>query len=115
MAELIINIPDDKLDYILEGLAIRFGYPPEVQNPEFNPYMVDNPDYDPEKPEDPETNPILIPGEGYNGVESVENPQSKKDFAKERIIEFIKFETAHGYRLKASREIEDQVAPIELI
>ena len=113
MATLNINIPDDKLDYILDGLAARYSYSAEIPNPEYNPIMQDNPDYDPGQPES-ESNPVLIPGVGYNGIETIPNPQSKAAFAKERIIDFIKYEVSHGYKIIAQEGINNTVDQITL-
>ena len=76
MATITINIPTDKEDWVLDGFAIRFGYPA----------MVDNPDYDDQLPVDPETNPLTI-----------DNPETLQAFAKRMIIHMIKSEANVGH------------------
>lgn len=50
MAQFCINIPDDKLDEVLNAMGAQYNYQA----------IVDNPDFDPELPEDPDTNPSTI-------------------------------------------------------
>jgi hypothetical protein len=76
MANITITIPVDKEDWVLEGLAIRFGYQD----------AVDNPDFDDQQPVDSETNPLTIP-----------NPETKPKFAKRMIIHMIKNEANAGH------------------
>ena len=76
MAQLIINIPEDKKDWVLDGLAIRYGYDTSIGNPM----------YDDQLPIDASTNPLYIA-----------NPQNKAQFAKSTLIEHIKREVIQGY------------------
>ena len=50
MAQITFNIPDDKLDEVLNAMGAQYNYQA----------IVDNPDFDPELPEDPDTNPSTI-------------------------------------------------------
>jgi len=70
MATITFNIPDDKIQDIINAFAssINMYYD-----------QVNNPDFDPSKPEDPTTNPKTIP-----------NPVSKSKFTKQCIIDYIK-------------------------
>jgi len=79
MATITINIPVDKEEWVLNGLAIRYGHEDTIPNPLF----------DEELEEDSSTNPATIP-----------NPQSKAQFAKARIIDHIKAEVTQGYILQ---------------
>ena len=54
MAQFCINIPDDKLDEVLNAMGAQYNYQA----------IVDNPDFDPELPEDPDTNPSTITNPG---------------------------------------------------
>lgn len=76
MAQIIINIPEDKVDWVLDGFAKRYKYLENIVNPEFDESI----------PEDPVTNPSTIP-----------NPQNKAGFAKSWLIEMIKREAAQGH------------------
>lgn len=76
MATITINIPVDKEDWVLDGFAIRFGYEA----------LVANPAYDSEQPEDPITNP-----------QTIDNPETKAQFAKRMIIHMIKSEANVGH------------------
>ena len=76
MAQLIINIPEDKKDWVLDGMALRYGYDSSIANPLFDDQLA----------VDPSTNPLFIV-----------NPQSKAAFAKETLIEHIKREVIQGY------------------
>lgn len=74
MAQIIINLDNLPLaiaQEVLEAFSSRYGYADQIQNPL----------YDDTQPIDPITNPVSIP-----------NPQTKKDFAKSIIIEWIKRE-----------------------
>ena len=76
MATITINIPVDKEDWVLDGFAIRFAYQETVDNPDFdNQLLVDS-----------ETNPLTI-----------DNPESKPQFAKRMIIHMIKNEANIGH------------------
>jgi len=114
MAQLIITIPDDKASYILNGLALRFHYQDQIQNPDYNLDMISNPAFDASIGEDPSTNPLMIPGPNYNDIEFIPNPETKAQFARKKVIEFIKYEVAHGYRIEASGPIADTVNAITL-
>lgn len=76
MATITINIPVDKEDWVLDGFAVRFGYPTQVPNP----------DYDDQIPVDPVTNPVMI-----------DNPENKQAFAKRMIIHMIKTSANDGH------------------
>ena len=76
MATITINIPVDKEEWVLDGLALSYNY---IEN-------IENPLFDSELPEDPIENPFLIP-----------NPQSKAAFVKEHIIEKLKYDATHGH------------------
>ena len=76
MAQITINIPVDKEDWVLDGFAERFGYLVNVSNPLFDEGL----------PEDPDTNPLTIP-----------NPESKQAFAKRMIIDLIKDYANQGH------------------
>ena len=69
MAQFVINIPDNKINEIVDILTIRFGYNEDI----------DNPDFDDQEPTDPVENPRTIP-----------NPESKVQFSKRMVINFIK-------------------------
>lgn len=91
MASININIPDDKAQWLVQGLATRFGYSDFLPNPDFNPTL----------PIDASTNPDTIP-----------NPQTKVQFAKAMVIEFIKKEAAQGYinaNYTTQRQLADQI------
>ena len=76
MATVTINIPVDKEDWVIDGLAFRFGYS----------VLINNPDFRPEEPVDPDTNPQTIP-----------NTQTKVEFAKAMIIAMIKDAANNGW------------------
>jgi len=76
MATITINIPVDKEDWVLNGLALRYNYTDNVANPSFNN----------ELPEDPITNPTTIP-----------NPETKAQFVKARLIDHMKVEATQGH------------------
>jgi len=76
MATITINIPTDKVTWVLDGMALRYGYQTDIENPAF----------DHDLPEDPDTNPTTIP-----------NPESKGAFAKRFVIMHIKSEATQGY------------------
>jgi hypothetical protein len=88
MATITINIPVDKEDWVLDGFALRFGYPLQVPNP----------DYDNEVPIDPVTNPVTI-----------DNPETLPAFTKRMIIHLIKSEANTGHN-QASMEANAVVA-----
>lgn len=75
MAQIIINIPDDKKDWIIEGAATFMGYPDAVLNPDFDDMLPDH----------PVDNPMTIP-----------NPQNKAAFIKEKLIEGLKKAAIQG-------------------
>ena len=114
MAQLIITIPDDKVNYILDGLAIRFKYADQISNPDHNLSYISNPAFDPSIGEDPSTNPLLIEGPDFNDIEFIDNPESKAIFARGHVINFIKYEVAQGYRIEAAGPIVDIVNNITL-
>jgi len=76
MATITINIPTNKVDWVLDGFAIRFAYQETVNNP----------DFDSEIPVDPETNP-----------QTIDNPETLPAFAKRMIIHMIKSEANVGH------------------
>lgn len=88
MATITINIPVNKEDWVLDGFAIRFGYPLQVPNP----------DYDDQEPEDPILNP-----------QTIDNPETLPAFAKRMIIHMIKSEANTGHN-QASQEANAVVA-----
>jgi hypothetical protein len=88
MATITINIPVGKEAWVINGFAIRFGYP----------LLVANPAYDDELPEDPETNP-----------QTIDNPESKPAFAKRMVIHMIKSEANTGHN-QASMEANAVIA-----
>ena len=88
MATITINIPVDKEDWVLDGFAIRFDYQE----------LVANPDYDDQLPEDPVTNP-----------QTIDNPESKQEFAKRMIIWMIK-EAANTGHNRTSMEANAVIA-----
>jgi len=69
MAQITIDIPNDKIDEIIEVLCYRGRYQDEIKNPNF----------DDQLPIDPDDNPVTIP-----------NPESRSAFAKRQVINFIK-------------------------
>jgi len=83
MANITINIPDDKLPWVVDGFAKRFNYQEQVPNP----------DFDPEQPEDPVTNPLMI-----------DNPEGKAAFAKKMLIHMIKHEALKGHNRESLAE-----------
>ncbi len=91
MAKITINIPVDKEGWVLDGLALRFGYKDQV----------DNPDFDQVQPVDPETNPLKVP-----------NPETKVKFAKSMVIYMIKDAANQGHNttsLEANADIANDV------
>ena len=88
MATITINIPVDKEDWVLNGFAIRFAYPAQVANP----------DYDDQLPEDPITNP-----------QTIDNPETLEAFAKRMIIWMIK-EAANTGHNRESMEANAVIA-----
>ena len=50
MAQFCINIPDDKLNEVLNAMGEQYGYKAQIPNPDFNRGI----------PEDPVTNPSQI-------------------------------------------------------
>ena len=76
MAKITINIPVGKEDWVMDGLALRFGYQE----------TVDNPDFDHVKPVDPDANPLKVP-----------NPETKVKFAKRMVIHMIKDNANTGH------------------
>ena len=76
MATITINIPTDKEQWVLDGFKIRFGYPEQVANP----------DYDDQLPIDPVTNP-----------QTIDNPETLPAFVKRMIIHMIKNEANTGH------------------
>ncbi len=91
MAKITINIPVDKEGWVLDGLALRFGYQD----------TVDNPNFDQIQPVDSETNPLKVP-----------NPQSKAKFAKSMVIYMIKDAANQGHNttsLDANAVIANEV------
>ena len=76
MATITINIPTDKEDWVLDGLAIRFSYQEQLPNPTFNSG----------EPVDPITNP-----------ETIDNPETKPQFVKRMLIHIIKTEANTGH------------------
>jgi hypothetical protein len=76
MATITINIPVDKEDWVLDGLAVSFNYQTDIPNPLF----------DDQLPEDPIENPLTIP-----------NPVTKAGHAKAGIIEVIKDRATQGH------------------
>lgn len=78
MAEFTFTIPDQYVPDLIEAFADRFKYPETIQDPN-------------------ETGPSGIP-----------NPQSKADFAKEKIRDFIK-RTYIEYKAKVNAETAIQL------
>ena len=76
MKIITINIPDENADWILDGIALRYRYPT----------TIDNPSFDASLGIDASTNPFVIP-----------NPETKEEFAKQQIINFLKTEATQGY------------------
>ena len=91
MATLSINIPDNKVSWLADGFAKRFGYSAQIENPAFDPDIA----------EDPVTNPRHI-----------NNPENKIAFAKRMIIHMIKHEGLAGHNrvsMEADQVIADEV------
>jgi hypothetical protein len=74
--DLIIKIPDDKKDYIIEGICLNHKY----EN------IIGNPDFNPGEPIDPITNPVNLP-----------NPETKGEYAKKAVILMMKNSVIDGY------------------
>ena len=84
MATITINIPVDKEQWVLDGLALAYDYQENIENPLF----------DGEIPEDPIGNPRNIP-----------NPESKAVFTRNKIVEYIKgVVKAYGADVVAANE-----------
>lgn len=93
MVTLTFNIPDDKADWVLNGLGMRYGYED----------MIDNPDYDPETPVDPITNPMQI-----------DNTETKAQFAKRMIKNIILTEASIGYQNIDNQVRADEANQIDI-
>jgi hypothetical protein len=93
MAKIVIEIPDDKLDWVLKGFAIRYNYEE----------LIRNPDYKDQEPEDPETNPRKI-----------KNPESPQAFVKRMLIHMIKSEANTGHNQKSMEANAIMAKSIEL-
>ncbi len=76
MAQLIINIPNDKVAWLSDGFASRFDYQNQIVNPDYNDQI----------PADPVTNPQII-----------DNPENQIAFAKRMVIHMIKHEALAGH------------------
>jgi hypothetical protein len=108
MAQITINIPVDKEDWVLDGWGAKFGYQTGVTNPSFDDRTdIPNPAYDDQIPEDPETNPSTIPNPDYDPNPTITNPEVLPAFVKRMIIETIKKEATHGHNLVGQQLIED--------
>jgi len=91
MAIITFNIPNDKVEWVLDGLAYRFNYIEKI----------DNPDYNIALPIDASTNPVQI-----------DNTLSKSEFAHSMIKTIIKTEALIGHNDITNRDaaiIADQI------
>jgi hypothetical protein len=75
MAQIIINIPDDKKDWIIDGAAIDLRWEDIVANPAYDDMVVPH----------PIDNPPTIP-----------NPESKAVFIKKTMIYWLKKAAMRG-------------------
>lgn len=88
MATITINIPNDKLGWVMDGFALRFGYEPKI----------DNPNFDAVKAVDPIENPLKI-----------DNPETLPQFSKRMLIHIIKSEANTGHN-QASMQVNADIA-----
>jgi len=93
MAAITINIPDDKLPWVVDGFAKRFKRQDQIANP----------DFDPEQPVDPDTNPPTI-----------DNPEGKGAFAKRMLIHMIKHEALKGHNQDSMAVDQAEADTVEL-
>ena len=82
MAQFCVEIPDDKINEVLNAMGSQYRYQTEITNPNF----------DPELPEDPDTNP-----------QTITNPENIAQFVnrktREWLIENVK---AHNAKVAAA-------------
>lgn len=115
MSQITINIPADKVDWILDGFSFRYNYQDTIPNPTYDAMVeIANPDYDPGQPEDPDDNPSIIPNPNFDDVVTIPNPQNKASFAKDFIIQYIKATAAQGHLGEDQKVVRAEQALVDL-
>jgi len=115
MADITISIPTDKVSWVLDGFAFRYNYQDNVPNPTYDPIVdIPNPAYDDQIPEDPQTNPSTIPNPNFDDAETIPNPQSRANFAKSFVIQYIKNTAAAGHLNEDQKVVRAEQATVDL-
>lgn len=115
MADITINIPTDKVSWVLDGFAKRYNYQTDIPNPDFDENItIPNPLFDDQLPEDPDDNPLTIPNPDFDDEATITNPQNKAEFAKSFVIMYIKNTAAQGHVSDHQKTVRDEQATVDL-
>jgi len=82
MAQFSVEIADADVARVLDAVAANYGRPDQIENPDFNP----------ELDEDPASNPLQI-----------DNPESKSVFANRMVRKFLSDHVA-AYEVKLAKQ-----------
>ena len=81
MAMFSVEIPDEDTDRVVDALCANYVYGAQIENPDFNDELESGPD----------------------NLETIDNPESRAQFANRMTREFLMSHT-YSYELKAARE-----------